>query len=74
MAGIVGIIVYICIDLFNNSEQNSDSNDTEYTKGTNDIILDGKLILVKLRQPLKQPFPNDVILDGKLILVKLLQP
>ena len=40
IAGIVGIIVYICIDLFNNSDQNSDSNDTEYTKGTNDVILD----------------------------------
>lgn len=40
MAGIVGIIVYICVDLFNNSDQNSDSNDTEYTKGTNDVILD----------------------------------
>lgn len=40
MAGIIGIIVYICIDLFNNSDQNSDSNDTEYTKGTNDVILD----------------------------------
>lgn len=40
IAGIVGIIVYICIDLFNNSDQKSDSNDTEYTKGTNDVILD----------------------------------
>ena len=36
-------------------------------------MLDGKLILAKLLQSLKQDSPNDVILDGKLILAKLLQ-